>query len=100
LETTLKTEGKITLNVDALKRAVRELAPSITTEEQVDAAIEQLLKSSTVQQAAPTPAVATDAAATPPTDAKPVDKATEKSDDKSKDKDASKQPAPAEETKK
>jgi F-type H+-transporting ATPase subunit alpha len=59
----MKTEGKITINIDSLKRKARELAPTMTAEADWDGTIAKLLAEVTVQApAAPAPAVGT----TPP----------------------------------
>jgi F-type H+-transporting ATPase subunit alpha len=57
----MKTEGKITINIDSLKRKAKELAPTLTAESDWDAVIGKLLGEVTVQ--APT---APPAAAVPP----------------------------------
>lgn len=53
LGTVMKTEGKIAINIDSLKRKSRELGPTLTAESDWDAVIAQLLTEVTVQ--APTP---------------------------------------------
>lgn len=53
----MKTEGKITINIDSLKRKAKEQAPALTAESDWDAAIAKLLAEVTVQApAAPPPA--------------------------------------------
>ena len=63
LGTVMKTEGKITINIDSLKRKAKELAPTMTPESDWEGIITKLLAEVTVQAAAPAPAAA---AATPP----------------------------------
>jgi F-type H+-transporting ATPase subunit alpha len=56
LGTVMKTEGRITINIDSLKRKAKELAPSLTDESDWDAAIAKLMAEVTVQApAAPPP---------------------------------------------
>jgi F-type H+-transporting ATPase subunit alpha len=51
----MKTEGKISINIDSLKRKAKEVAPSMTAESDWDGAIAKLLTEVTVQApAAPT----------------------------------------------
>jgi F-type H+-transporting ATPase subunit alpha len=61
----MKTEGKIAINIDSLKRKSKELAPSMTVDSDWDSAINKLLAEVTIQ--APTapvaPAVGTPATA-------------------------------------
>ncbi len=49
LGTVMKTEGRITINIDSLKRKAKELAPTLTAESDWDAAIAKLLAEVTVQ---------------------------------------------------
>jgi F-type H+-transporting ATPase subunit alpha len=55
LGTVMKTEGKITINIDSLKRKALELAPSMTTDSDWEGTITKLLGEVTVQAAAPPP---------------------------------------------
>ncbi len=55
LATVMKTEGKITINIDSLKRKAKELAPTMTADSDWDAAVAKLLAEVTVQAAAPPP---------------------------------------------
>ena len=57
LETVMKTEGKVGINVDAVKRQVKDLAPAAKDDASIDAVITKLLDLTTVH-AAPTPAPA------------------------------------------
>lgn len=69
LATVMKTEGKITINIDSLKRKAKELAPTMTADSDWDAAVAKLLAEVTVQAAAPPPppqAPPTAPAAAPP----------------------------------
>jgi F-type H+-transporting ATPase subunit alpha len=72
----MKTEGKITINIDSLKRKAKELAPSMTKDSDWDGTIAKLLSEVTVQ--APTGTVAQVAAnagapgQTPPPPATPA----------------------------
>jgi F-type H+/Na+-transporting ATPase subunit alpha len=67
LGTVMKTEGKVTINIDSLKRKAKELAPTMTKDSDWDAAIAKLLAEVTVQAATAPPAVAPVATgATPP----------------------------------
>jgi F-type H+-transporting ATPase subunit alpha len=82
LGTVMKTEGKISINIDSLKRKAKELAPTMTADSDWDAIIAQLLAEVTVQApTAPHPApqpgpqnpaspTETGAAAPPPAEAK------------------------------
>ena len=56
--TVMKTEGKISINIDSLKRKAKELAPTMTTDSDWDAMIAELLASVTVQAPTPPPTVA------------------------------------------
>ena len=60
--TVMKTEGKITINIDSLKRKAKELAPTITPDSDWEGIITKLLGDVTVQAATPPPA----GASTPP----------------------------------
>jgi F-type H+-transporting ATPase subunit alpha len=62
LGTVMKTEGKISINIDSLKRKATELGASMTAESDWEATTAQLLTEVTVQAAAPPPPPA----ATPP----------------------------------
>ncbi|MDB5178204.1 MAG: atpA [Patescibacteria group bacterium] len=63
LGTVMKTEGKITINIDSLKRKAKEVAPTMTAESDWEAAINKLLSEVTVQApAAPAPTPAASAA--------------------------------------
>ncbi len=64
LGTVMKTEGKITINIDSLKRKAAELAPTLTADSDWDAAIGGLLAAATVQ--APTAPVSTGTAPAAP----------------------------------
>lgn len=64
LETVMKTEGKVTINIDALKRTAKELASTVSDDASIDAAITKLLETATVKPATPAPA-ASEAAADP-----------------------------------
>lgn len=55
LGTVMKTEGKITINIDSLKRKAKDVARAMTPESDWDAAIAKLLAEVTVQAAAPPP---------------------------------------------
>lgn len=58
LGTVMKTEGKITINIDSLKRKAKEMGPTMTADSDWDAALNQLLAEVTVQapvMAAPAP---------------------------------------------
>ena len=55
LGTVMKTEGKITINIDSLKRKAMELAPTMTTDSDWEGTITKLLSEVTVQAAAPPP---------------------------------------------
>lgn len=55
LGTVMKTEGKIAINIDSLKRKAKELAPTMTADSDWDAAIAKLLAEVTVQAAAAPP---------------------------------------------
>jgi F-type H+/Na+-transporting ATPase subunit alpha len=66
LGTVMKTEGKITINIDSLKRKAKEIAPTMTPESDWEGTINKLLSEVTVQ--APTAAVA----AAPPPPSTPV----------------------------
>lgn len=69
LGTVMKTEGKITINIDSLKRKAKEMAPSMTPESDWDGAVAQLLAEVTVQAATAPPPPA--AAAPPPAPGQP-----------------------------
>lgn len=65
----MKTEGKITVNIDSLKRKAKELAPTMKPDSDWDGTIAKLLAEVTVQApAAPAPAPTADASAAPPAD--------------------------------
>jgi F-type H+-transporting ATPase subunit alpha len=49
LGTVMKTEGRITINIDSLKRKAKELGPTLTAESDWDTSIAQLLAEVTVQ---------------------------------------------------
>ncbi len=49
----MKTEGKITINIDSLKRKAKELSPTMTAESDWDGIIAKLLTEVTVQAPAP-----------------------------------------------
>ena len=75
LGTVMKTEGKITINIDSLKRKAVEMAPSMTPEADWDAAIATLLVATTVQAPAAPPAAgagAPPAPGSPPATAAPA----------------------------
>ncbi len=55
LGTVMKTEGKITINIDSLKRKAAELAPTMTPDSDWEGTITKLLGEVTVQAAAPPP---------------------------------------------
>src|SRR5258708_2608919 len=62
----MKTEGKITINIDSLKRKSKELAPTMTADSDWEGTITKLLAEVTVQApAAPAPAPATPPPGTP-----------------------------------
>jgi F-type H+-transporting ATPase subunit alpha len=63
LGTVMKTEGKISINIDSLKRKAKELAPTLTAESDWEATLTQLLKDVTMQ--APAAPVAASAPAAP-----------------------------------
>src|SRR6185369_16303071 len=65
LGTVMKTEGKITINIDSLKRKAAELAPSMTPDSDWEATITKLLSEVTVQAAAPPPKPAAPPAGAP-----------------------------------
>lgn len=70
LGTVMKTEGKISINIDSLKRKAKELAPTMTPDSDWDGTIAKLLSEVTVQAAtppAPPAAAKTDPAAPAPT---------------------------------
>ncbi len=56
LATVMKTEGKIAINIDSLKRKAKEMAPTMTADSDWDAAVAKLLAEVTVQAPAPPPA--------------------------------------------
>lgn len=60
LATVMRTEGKISINIDSLKRKAKEIAPTMTKDSDWDGTIAKLLAEVTVQ--APTPVAPT----TPP----------------------------------
>lgn len=53
LGTVMKTEGKISINIDSLKRKAHELGPTMTADSDWDGTIAKLLAEVTVQAAAP-----------------------------------------------
>ena len=55
LAVVMKTEGKITINIDSLKRKAKEVAPTLTPDSDWDAATAKLLAEVTVQAPAPPP---------------------------------------------
>jgi F-type H+/Na+-transporting ATPase subunit alpha len=55
LGTVMKTEGKIAINIDSLKRKAKEMAPTMTTDSDWDAAIAGLLAQVTIQAPAAAP---------------------------------------------
>jgi F-type H+-transporting ATPase subunit alpha len=55
LGTVMKTEGKITINIDSLKRKATELAPTMTPDSDWEGTLTKLLGEVTVQAAAPPP---------------------------------------------
>jgi F-type H+-transporting ATPase subunit alpha len=57
LETIMKTEGKVGINVDALKRQAKDAAGKLTDDASIDAAVASLIQTTTVHQpvAAATP---------------------------------------------
>ncbi len=65
LGTVMKTEGKITINIDSLKRKAKELAPTMTADSDWEGTITKLLAEVTVQAAAP-PAPAAPPPGAPP----------------------------------
>ncbi len=69
LGTVMKTEGKISINIDSLKRKAKELAPTMTPDSDWDGTIAKLLSEVTVQAATPPagpPATKADPAAPAP----------------------------------
>jgi hypothetical protein len=54
----MKTEGKIAINIDSLKRKAKELAPTMTADSDWDGAIAKLLTEVTVQAPTAPPAAA------------------------------------------
>ena len=62
LNATVDVPGKDTLDVEAAKKMARQLAPTITNDDQMDAAIAQIIEKCCVRAAAPEPAAATPAA--------------------------------------
>jgi hypothetical protein len=62
LGTVMKTEGKITINIDSLKRKAKELAPSMTPDGDWEGTLNKLLSEVTVQA----PVAPQAAPATPP----------------------------------
>jgi F-type H+-transporting ATPase subunit alpha len=59
LGTVMKTEGKITINIDSLKRKAKELAPSMTPDGDWEGTLNKLLNEVTVQAPAAAQAIAT-----------------------------------------
>ena len=55
LGTVMKTEGKISINIDSLKRKAAEIAPTMTPDSDWEGTITKLLSEVTVQAAAPPP---------------------------------------------
>jgi len=55
LGTVMKTEGKISINIDSLKRKAAEIAPTMTPDSDWEGTIAKLLSEVTVQAAAPPP---------------------------------------------
>jgi len=55
LEAVMKTEGKVGINVDAVKRQMKDLAPTAVDDATIDAAVAKLVDLTTVRPA-PTPA--------------------------------------------
>lgn len=53
LGTVIKSEGKIKLNIDSMKRQARELAKQVQKEEDIEPGIQKLLTDNTVQGAKP-----------------------------------------------
>ena len=53
LGTVMKTEGRITINIDSLKRKSKELAPTMTADSDWEGTLTKLLAEVTVQAAAP-----------------------------------------------
>ncbi len=71
LGTVMKTEGKIAINIDSLKRKAKEVAPTMTADSDWDGAIAKLLSEVTIQM--PTaPAPAANAAGAPPAGGAPA----------------------------
>jgi F-type H+-transporting ATPase subunit alpha len=68
----MKTEGKIAINIDSLKRKAVELAPSMTADSDWDGAIAKLLTEVTVQAPAPVTAVGTTAPPPPSAGSNPT----------------------------
>lgn len=71
LEAVLKTEGKLRINVESLKKQVRELAPGVKSDADYDAAVTKLMNDNIIQTqhtqlAATAPAAATATAAPSP----------------------------------
>jgi F-type H+-transporting ATPase subunit alpha len=66
----MKTEGKIAINIDSLKRKAVELGPTMNKDSDWDAAIAKLLAEVTVQAPTPPPGVAP--ATTPPAPGAPA----------------------------
>jgi F-type H+-transporting ATPase subunit alpha len=57
LGTVMKTEGKISINIDSLKRKAKELAPTMTADSDWEGTLTTLLAEVTVQAATPPPPV-------------------------------------------
>ncbi len=72
LGTVMKTEGKITINIDSLKRKAAELAPTMTPDSDWEATITKLLAEVTVQAAPPPKPVESAPPGTPPAPGAPT----------------------------
>jgi F0F1-type ATP synthase alpha subunit len=55
LATVMKTEGKISINIDSLKRKAKELGATMTPDSDWDGTVAKLLAEVTIQAAAPPP---------------------------------------------
>jgi F-type H+-transporting ATPase subunit alpha len=74
LGTVMKTEGKITINIDSLKRKAKELAPAMTAESDWEGTLNKLLTEVTVQA----PTALAPAPAAPPAAVAPEPKGSDK----------------------
>ncbi|HEY6736942.1 MAG TPA: sodium-transporting two-sector ATPase [Candidatus Saccharimonadia bacterium] len=85
LGTVMKTEGKIAINIDSLKRKAKELAPTLNNDSDWDGTIAKLLTEVTVQAPTPPPAAAAPAGQPPAAPSATPPAAPAPADDKSKD---------------